>query len=195
MAVVTDSPTALFSRTPFIKPPDLEREWTAMPRSIVNFALTGSVISIKPINDQQELIISIDLPAEFCYRWLTSTVFVIQNNARDWSDRSYVEITNGVRGVALGNMQEWPMVNEFVDKIPSSSEAWIARGGSDTRLPTDILQAIRGVAPTITFKASNIGAPAGTAGTMNCLFTFLEFDIEQAQRFPIHWPTNILART
>jgi len=51
------------------------------------------------------------------------------------------------------------------------------------------------VAPTITYKASNPNAAVGAAGTVNCLITWLEYDIEQAERYPLFWPTMVYTRT
>jgi len=44
------------------------------------------------------------------------------------------------------------------------------------------------------YVATNSNVDVGAAGTVNFLATFLEFDIEQAQRFPLHWPFMTYAR-
>lgn len=183
---------ANFTRTPFIKPPDLVREFTAMPRAIVNFELTNSVLTAKPVNDQAELIITIQLPVEFAYRWISLNVSVIQDVAFDWNG-SYIEITNGVRGLALGATQRWSTSKQNVDKIPTLNEMWIAFWNEKV-MPTDILQARDGNAVVMTYKASNRNVAVGAAGTANCLFSFYEYDIEQAQRFPLHYATQVYSR-
>lgn len=186
MAVVLTSLVAAFSRTPFIKIPDLQRELTSMPRSIVNFELTAATLAAKPVNDTQELNVSIVLPVEFAYRLINLSISLVQDVANDWTNRGYLEITNGVRGPQVGSTQRYQAVMDFATRIPTPSEMWIARLSN---FPTDILQAIGGSAPVIVYKAHNATAAVGAAGTVNFLTTFLEYDIEQAQRFPIHWPT------
>ncbi len=192
MAVVQTTVVPTFSRTPFVKPPDLQREFTAMPRSIVNFAALNGVLDAKPVNDQQELTIPILLPREFAYRWVGLNVNIIQDVAHDWTNTSYVEIVNGVRSLVPGAVQRWSCGHIEVDRIPTLTELSIARFALPQ--PTDVIQARDGAAPTITYKASNTNAAVGAAGTVDCLFTFLEFDIEQAQRFLLHWPTLTYSR-
>ncbi len=192
VAVVSTQLVAAFTRTPYIKPPDLTREWTAMPRSLVNFDILNGVLAAKPVNDQQELIISFALPTEFAYRMLSLVVSLIQDVAHDWRNRSYLEVTNGIRGLQIGATSRYAMSNESLDRIPTISEMFLAR--FQRAPPGDVFQARDGVAPVITFKASNQTAAVGAAGTVNCLATFLEYDIEQAQRFPIHWPALIYNR-
>lgn len=191
MAVVLDVVVAAFTRTPFIKIPDLNRELTAMPRSIVNFQVTSAAISLKPVGDTQELNVSIVLPTEFAYRLVALNGFLQQNRAQVWIDRGYLEITNGPRGLALGATQEWPVQLELTGRIPSFTNAVIFRL---LDAPTDILQSDKAVAPTIVFKAVNIDNTAASAGVLNFMVTFLEYDIEQVQRFPVHWPTLTYAR-
>ncbi len=192
MAVVLTSLATAFTRTPFIKPPDLQRELTAMPRSLVNFSLNAATLDAKPVNDQQELIVSIVLPVEFAYRMVSLTMSLIQDVARDWAIVSYLEITNGVRSLEPGTTNRYTLSNAFFSRIPSPVEMFVT---SVVSMPTDILQAARGIGPVITVKCSNSNADVGAAGTVDFLMTFLEFDIEQAQRFPIHWPTMIYTRT
>ncbi len=198
MALVSDQLVSAFSRTPFIKPPDLAREWTAMPRALVNFEILNGVISAKPVNDQQELLVAIDLPVQFAYRMVSINVALLQDVANDWDAFASVEITNAVRGLQGGNTQQWSMANDLMhDRSIGGGdppgEMFISRfahGG----MPTDILQSRDGLGAVITYVATNSNVAVGIAGTVNFLATFLEFDIEQAQRFPLHWPFMTYAR-
>ena len=195
MAVVSDQLVAAFTRTPFVKPPDLLREWTAIPRAIVNFEILNGTISAKPINDVAEMLIAVDLPVQFAYRMMALNASLSQNQAKDWESIAYLEVTNAIRGLEGGNTQRWPLTVESlvrVSQVASTANLWMAR--FDSVIPTDILQSKDGIAPVIVFKAANIIATAATAGTFNFLATFLEYDIEQAQRFPLHWPTMTYTR-
>ncbi len=194
MAVVEDQPTAVFSRMPFVKPSDGARSATAMPRSIVNFTLLNSVITAKPVNDQQELTVAVNLPREFAYRVLDLNCSLTQDVADDWHSHAYLEVTNGVRSLVAGSTQRHSVViDQGLDRIPSATELWVGTF-EPCRMPTYVVQAIDGVAPVVAFKATNRGAAVGGAGTFNFLLTFLEYDIEQAHLFPIHWPAIVYSR-
>ncbi len=193
MAVVLDVFASVFSRTAFIKPPDLQREWTAMPRALVNFTVDG-VLSAKPLNDSQEVNVSIVLPREFAYRWLSANVFIVQDVAIAWTNGTYLEVLDGVRGLPVSTVQRWPLLaGQAFERIPTATPMLIWRW--DEVVPTDVLQARNGISPTIVFKATNQAVSAGAAGEFNATFSLLEFDIEQAQRFPMHWPQMVYNRT
>lgn len=195
MAVVQTSTTTNFSRTPFLKPPDAVRAQTAMPRALVNFALLSSTVAAKPLNDQHELILSINLPREFAYRMVDLTVTLFQDTADDWVANGYLEVTNGIRGLQAGSTERHSVIlDQGLKRVPTAIEMWIAVS-VPSRLPTYIIQAQDGIAPVMTFKAANRTAAASAAGALDCLFTFLEYDIEQAQLFPVHWPSMVYTRT
>ncbi len=200
MAVVLDSLVATFSRTVFIKPPDAVRGYTAMPRAIVNFNILDGVVSIKPLNDTQELIIGVDLPSNLAYRFLDFAWNVIQDEANQWRPVGYMELTNAVRGLVPGATQRHPIVIQDTTRIPVPTEMWIAEGsrsGPPGGMPRYVIQTNpRGspASPVITFKAMNDTAAAAIAGTTNFYASFLEFDIEQVEAFPIHWPANTYSR-
>jgi len=169
-----------------------------MPRALVNFEILNGTISAKPVNDSQELLIAIDLPVQFAYRMISINVALLQDVANNWDAFASVEITNAVRGLQAGNTQQWSMASDRLhDRSPGGGadpgEMFISRfahGG----MPTDILQSRDGVASVIVYVATNSNVDVGAAGTVNFLATFLEFDIEQAQRFPLHWPFMTYAR-
>ncbi len=164
-----------------------------MPRSLVNFNVDDGVLSAKPLNDTAELFISIVLPVQFAYRFLTFTWDLIQDVAFNWQN-GYMTVTNGIRGIAQGTSHRWHITNPSVDHIVTPVSEMKILHWSDHG-PTDILQSIvAGSSPVIVFKVNNVAAEAGAAGTTSFLATFLEYDIEQAQRFPIHWPTMTYGR-
>ncbi len=199
MAVVLDSLSGEFSRTVFIKPPDTVRGLTSMPRAIVNFNILNGVISAKPLNDTQELIVGITLPGNLAYRFLELSWSLIQDVANDWLPVAYMEVTNAIRSLGVGATQRHAIVLSDTTRIPTPVEMWIATSRSVTpvSMPRYIFQTNpRGSpgSPVVTFKASNQTAAAGLAGTMNFYCSFLEFDIEQVELYPTFWPSNVYAR-
>ncbi len=189
MAVVLDSISATLTRTAFVKPPDLQRELSSMPRAIVNFNVLDGTISIKPVNDTQELIIGMSLDATFAYRMVDFSCSLIQDVANDWNSLAYLEITNAIRNLETGATQRHHIAISDGTRIPTPVEMWVARFASgEPGPPRYVIQAATGSAPVITFKATNNTAAAGVAGTVNFFMSFFEFDIEQAERYPMHWP-------
>ncbi len=167
-----------------------------MPRAMVNYNIVNGVISAKPINDQQELIIGLTIEQNFAYRFLEFSISLIQDVAFAWGPRAYFELTNAIRNTAVSSTQRHPVVLEDVTRIPVPSEMWIARAAAETNLPRYIIQTRPGTqsAPVVTFKATNQSDPAGAAGTVNFYASFLEYDIEQVERFPLHWPLSTWTR-
>ncbi len=196
MAVVQDSLVATFSRTGFIKPPDLQREWTAMPRAIVNYNILNGVISAKPNADQQELIVSLVFEQNFAYRMADFTASLLQDVANDWITRGYFELTNAIRNTESGSTQRHAIILDDATIVPGGGEAWFARAAAEINLPRYVIQALPGTqaAPIVTFKATNQNAAVGAAGTFNFYASFFEYDIEQVERFPVHWPMQTWAR-
>ncbi len=193
MAVVLDSLGATATRTVFLKPPDMVRELTPVPRALVNFDVLNGVISAKPLNDTAELTIGITLSGSFAYRWVEVMASMVQDTARDWNGLCYLELTNAVRNLEAGMTMRHTALRSNGTRTPTPTEMWILTGTTD--IPKYVIQAVSQVAtPVITFKANNDTAAASAAGTVNFHAAFLEYDIEQAERFPIHYPVLTLDR-
>ncbi len=195
MAVVLTSLSATLTRTVFIKPPDMVRQLTSLPRAIVNFNILNGTIDAKPVNDQQELIVGMTLPSEFAYRMLDMTVSLIQDVANDWSPRAYFELTNSIRNLEVGATERHVVIIEDLIRIPTPVEMWIARVPAWHALPRYIIQARTQTAtPVITFKATNQNAAVGAAGTINFFVSYFEYDLEQVEMFPVHSPLLVFDR-
>ncbi len=197
MAVVLTSLTAEFNRTVFIKPPDMQRLFTAIPRAIVTFHILNGVVDAKPVNDQQELIIGLTLDSSFAYRWIDLAFHLSQDVAHDWNNRGYLEITNAIRNLEAGMTQNHVIVFDDIVVVPGATERLTARTGVDP-IVRYILQvppgSAAGAAPIITMKASNETAAVGAAGTLNFYASFYEYDIEQVEMYPPHYAALTLHR-
>ena len=193
MAVVTTTLVTTQTRTTLVKPPDTIREWGPLPRAMLNFELTSGVLDAKPLNDQQTMTISIILPVSFAYRLVDANVQVDQDVSASWGANPSLEVVNAIRGLPLGviNRHPWILLPSFRAAI--APVAMVTP--RSPRQPAYILQSIaQGVAPVITFRATNDTDPAGLAGLVFAYFSFLEYDIEQVQRFPVHYPQTIFDR-
>ncbi len=194
MAIVVDQFSAEFSRTPFTKLPDTLRNQTNSPRAMVNFVVTQGVLSAKPLDDEQTLAVSVILPLEFAYRAMDVNMVIAQDVASSWNARPFLEVTNAIRGTAVGTTQFWPMILEAGQTGQASGSVEMLRPNI-RGLPQHLFQSITpGVAPAITMKAANTQAAAGAAGTLQFLLTFLEYEIEQSWNANMFWPTQVYTR-
>lgn len=195
MAHVQDTFAPTSSRTVFVKPPDLLRDYTAIPRAIVNFSVSGGTVSAKPLNDTQETQVSIVLDFRFAYRLVDLTQTILQDVANDWGSIPYLEVLNAIRRVPQGTVMRFPW--NLVDSFTSAAaELNMVRPIDGRPAPRAILQGTVGgqISPVITFKTFNLTAAAGAAGTIDFWAAFLEFEIEQVERFPIHYPVTVYER-
>jgi len=168
---------------PFMKPPDMQRMLTAMPRAILHFVLHNSSIPAKPINDQQNLQLVINLPANFAYRMIDCEITIIQDVAFAWQFGAELQVSSALRGLPTNQILRHSLTaTESFSFSPITQQVHYVI----QRIPTYIMQGPGGLgfAPLVDFRMVNNTAPAGAAGTVSCLMRFYEFDIEQVQMFP-----------
>ncbi len=195
MAVVLVSLSATRTRQVFRKPTDLVREFSPWPRALVMFSILDGAITLKALNNTEELIISMVLDFRFAYRMVDLNASLTQDTANDWRAVAYLEMINSVRGTPVGTNTRYPIaLQDTTIRDSSDDELWVAAGVPE-RLPHTIIQATRpAIAPTVNFNAVNITAAAAAAGTVNFYASFLEYDIEQVENLPIHYPVSVLSR-
>lgn len=194
MAHVQDSYVTTINRQVFLKPPDEIRQFTSMPRALVHYHVTDGVVSAKPLNDTQETQVSIVLDFRFAYRLVDLTQHIIQDEANSWMAVAYLEINNGLRGMPAGvtSRHAWSMADSLTS---AAGEMSVARPLSAEAGPRYVIQSVlQGVSPAITFKSFNITATAALAGTISFMASFMEFDLEQVEGFPVHWPIPVYTR-
>lgn len=190
MAVVSDQFVSTFSRTVFIKRPDATRMFTAEPRAIVNFNVFNGTLSAKPLSDQQNIVVLVDLPLAFAYRMIELNCSISQDVADDWDRGVFLEVTNAIRSLEPGSVERHPGTNTSLVRR-NVTGVWAI----DFPVPRYIMQALRpNVAAAMSFEAGNQNAAAGSAGVINFYASFLEYEIEQVQMYPVHFPWLQLQR-
>ena len=193
MATVQDTFSTTLSRTVFRKPPDAIREFTSIPRSLVNFTLNDGALSAKPLNDVHELIIEFILNPTFAYRLVDFNIHLEQDVANDWNAVGVIQTQNAVRNLPPGQTQRH--IVDLVDGFlaAENSEMWVGILDDDAA-PHYILQPLKNQIVTFRFLATNQTAAAGAAGVVSCFLSFFEYEIEQAEQFELHWPGLALQR-
>jgi len=191
MAVVVDQFVATASRTTFIKPPDLQRQLTPLPRAILNFNVFNAAGTAKPLSDTLELAVAIDLPFTFAYRMIELHAVCTFTALSNWEPIQFLEVTNAIRDLEAGAFLRHPVsIVETVLQSPATP-IWLT---NPMDVPTYIMQAAQRVAPVLTYRANNQDIDTGGTYVFNFYASFYEYDIEQVQMFPVHAPTQVYAR-
>ena len=198
MAIVDTIPTLAISRQPFEKPPQEQTMWSPIPRGMVHFALDGAVLDAKPVNDDQHLRISGVLPSGFAYQFLQIGMTIEQDVAASWQSRPIMRIVNWTPDASAGLHLVFVLEDSFEFADASAvSAVTVLRGlgeaGSHPTAHQIIFQPGRG-AISFSFLAVNETDPAGAAGTVDFLASFLEYDLNQAVRFGLQTPLPTLSR-
>ena len=196
MAQVLTSLLCTRTRQVFTRMPDMSREYTPVPRAIVQFNLLNGVLDAKPVNDTLELVVSAGLELRAAYRFLDFSMSVIADAANDFRAIGYMQTINAIRGVEAGGVTRHPFsVSDTTLRDNSLDEIALARFVSVNDSPRFVFQAVRpGIAPTVTWNMINLTAAACLAGTVDFYCSFLEYDIEQVEHFPLHFPLSVLNR-
>jgi len=196
VAIVDTIPTLVVSRQPFEKPPQQATIWSHIPRGFLHFALDGSTLDAKPINDDQHLRISGVLPPGFAYQFVQIGMTIEQDVAASWANRAIMRMVNWTPDAVAGNHLIFSLedASEF-DDASAVSPVTVLRG-LETRHSLShqiIFQPARG-GISFSLLAVNESDPAGAAGTVDFLASFLEYDLNQAVRFGVQSPVPTLSR-
>ena len=198
MAIVDTIPTLVVSRQPFEKPPQEQTIWSNIPRGFLHFALDGATLDAKPINDDQHLRISGVLPMGFAYQLVQIGMTIQQDVAASWQSRPIMRIVNWTSDTVAGVHLVFVLEDsfEFGDAAavdPVTVLRGLGEAGSHPLAHQIMFQANRS---NISFSllAVNETDPAGAAGTIDFLISFLEFDLNQAVRFGLQTPAPVILR-
>jgi len=190
VAVVTDVLVADMTRTVLQKPPDAVRQFTPFPRAIVNAHVFNGVVSVKPINDDLELQISVVLDPAFAYRMMDFNISLIEDTAFSWNNSCFIEVVDGIRGLADGAVERHDVEQRPVLDSTATGEMWVVDSVRYS-IPRYVIQAVGRNTIFFNFFATNQADPASAGGSLNALFRFFEYDIEQAEYFALHYATLV----
>ncbi len=170
--------------------------WTFIPRAWVHFVVDDDTLDAKPINDDQHLRISGALPAGFAYTFQQIGFSLRQDVAKSWSNRAVLRCVNWIPNAGL--TQHIPYTMEDTDEFADASavQPMATLRGIDTGAGVMGRQVIfnPGTTASFSFLASNESDPAGAAGTVAFVASFLEYDLTQATRFGLQAPLPTASR-
>jgi len=182
MATVLVAVPLAFKRVPFLKPPDMQRMLTPLPRALVTLTAEDAVVDAKPTDDDLNLQFSFTPPLEFAYRLIDSSVEVHGGGTGSYNDGGELQITGAMRGhsVSLTTRHELRSLGDGLIFVTTAQKFWRL-----TATPSFIIQSVQaGITPIMDWRVVNGNATATLAATANFLATFYEYDIEQVQMFP-----------
>ncbi len=190
MAVVSDVFASSLRRTVFTKPADVVRQFSPWPRAIANFSVENGAVTAKPVDDQAQLTIGCTLDPKFAYRLFDWNINLIQDVAFDWEANAFIEVVDGIKNLPAGNVQRYrALLIDTTDSV-ATGEMWLS---NPSTYPHNVIQSTEGNQAFFNFFAVNLNAAVGGAGSLNSLFRFWEYEIEQAEYFALHYSTMIYA--
>lgn len=191
MALVTTTINMTPTYQPFERPPDQVTLWSAIPRGLRGFVVAAGVLDVKPINDDQQLILLGTLPSNFAYVFAEIGLRILVDVAASW-DSEYTLILQDYYQGRADVIQQWNF------EFSSSNLQSTARGQGHTAIGQTPRQPMWSPRDTdgivINISTFNNGAPAGAAGTVWANINFWEFDLEQAKKHPINTPFPVHVR-
>ncbi len=198
MAIVDTIPTLTVTRQPFETPPQVRTMWSLIPRGFLHFALDGTTLDAKPINDDQHLRISGTLPQGFAYQFMQIGMTIEQDVAASWDARPVMRLVNWTPNAAHGAHIVFVLedADEFADASavsPITVMRGLGESGSHPLAHQIMFQPGRGIM-SFSLLAVNETDPAGAAGTVDFFASFLEYDLNQAVRYGIQSPVPMTLR-
>jgi hypothetical protein len=170
-----------FKRVPFLKPPDMQRLPTPLPRALIVLTVNQGVVDAKPTDDDMNLQVTFTPPVEFAYRLIDSSLEVHGGGTANYNDGGELQITNAMRGQPLGvTTRHGLRGQDGLIFVQTAQKFWRLDA-----TPSFIIQSISsGISPVMDWRVINGNATATLAATVNFLATLYEYDIEQVQMFP-----------
>ena len=191
MAVVTTTIVMTTTYRPFERPPDQVSLWTSIPRGLRGFVVEAGVLDAKPINDDQQLILTGILPSNFAFIFAEIGLWILVDVAAAW-DSEYTLILQDFYQGRADVIQQWNF------DFASSNLQSTARGAGHTAIQQVPKQPMWNPRDTpgidINISTFNGADPAGAAGTVWAYINFWEFDLEQAQKYAINAPSPVHMR-
>lgn len=190
MALVTTTITAVERYNPYERPPDELTLRTAIPRGLRYFTSTSQTLDAKPVNDQQLLIVTGELPSNYAYVMADVMLGISQDVADDWSRNVRLNLRNFLPGLP-GIDGDWMLSWEDV----SGGDGRAALQPASVVLPRFPLRRSQELG-TVGFSliARNSAAAVGAAGVVRAYISFYEYDLAQIQYFPANFAPNVQIR-
>ncbi len=194
VAVVTDNLAFESSYQALERPPDAVSDYSPIPRGIRRFFIS-SAVSAKPVNDTIDLFVTATLPENFAYIITRLNVLLVVDTVLAWEGQITLRMSNHIPGQEVGTTETLCVGFSFQDlQSTGPFRALFENSGAFLQPFTSPMWATHGGSVTFRMHMGNIAAAVGAAGTIIAHAEFLEYDLNQAQRYWINTPMPTLAR-
>lgn len=202
MALVTTEIALVETYQPYQGMSDQRRLVSGVPRGMRVFNIFEAAVAAKPLNDTQTLIATTDLISRnFAYVLAHIYMQLNQDTAFDWNNRGQLRVRNAVpaHGGFGSTLQKYALALEDVTDPTDHAESWIMR-------PLSLLQQGAPSQPIwnttlppttemhVSMQFTNSTAAASAAGIMSAGIWLWEYDLAQAQMWPINYASPVQIR-
>lgn len=155
------------------------------------FTVAGGTLAAKPVNDQELLTITMNLPIGFGYILAEIHLNINVDTADDWNEFAELIVSNPtIQTAGVDYRLPIAMANTSNDAAALNVRTSNIPAGVLSRIP--IIPAQASVFTQIRY--TNLAAAVQAAGTVDAVVSFWEFDLEQISYFAAHSAMNVLTR-
>ena len=141
------------------------------------------------------MFITATLPENFAYIMRSFNYELTVDTVTDWNKHIALRLFNHIPGQPVGTSETIHVQTSDTDNAGTNPAAAVhERGGSPLAAFAGPIWAVHGGAITFRVHASNIAAAVQAAGFVITHCEFLEYDLNQAQRYFINTPIPTIAR-
>lgn len=197
MALVTQSVTPVRSYSPFEGMSEARRLQSAVPRGMVRF-FSDAASSAVPVNDDYSLQFTCSLPPNFAYIISACSFQIVVDVAAEFYDqirlRMFNTLPNGVPGneqVGLAKLGDFDPTSAI---SPNARVMTLSTGTLREMFPQPLVRTPGAVGMSFLLNVANGGNTVQSAGTMFFNASFYQYELNQAVRFPLNYPTPVAMR-
>lgn len=153
--------------------------------------MRDATLALKPVNDTELLSISFTLPAGFGYVLAEVHLNLEQDRAADWEGEGLFLMSN-IDSAHAGMDYRMPLQFRNLSNGGTALDVRATRNNAGTLTRIPIFPGSAGVFTSMRF--SNLTATVASAGNVNAICSFWEYDLEQLVFYAAHMATNVVGR-
>lgn len=177
---------------PFRIPPGADQQTTAIPRARLTYQLKSEALAVKAALDTTSITINCTLPVNFAYTFEYATMDIqiagSADDADNFSDngRIIVSFADGL-GLRQNEFTSLGLINTLLNV--GSTKIW----GPVNPYCCPIFNQ-DGLSPTISLLVNDVDADTTGAGTLSCVVTVMQYDLDQVFNYPLNFPLPVALR-
>lgn len=151
-------------------------------------------VDAKPVNDQIDVFLTATLPENYAYVMRNFNLQLSADTASDWDNTVVLRMFNHIPGQEVGTAEM--ISTEMSLFVPAGATPTLTVNQHRLNLAafTMPMWAVHGGSITFRVELTNIAAAVGAAAFVITHCEFYEYDLTQAQRYPLNTPFPVQAR-